>query len=340
VSAMGDPGLETPVAPLPAAPTPEAPSKKRIVLPSIVAGLRHALSSWAPLLAVLALLILLALTVVAPFQMRMAERLDSGAHAPALAGAPDAYDVEQHVPAGLDGGTWSDAVRLEAPLLESLPTAVFFLMTISWLFGAVAAGGFLGTAVDGRGRPTVGRFLSEGGRWFFRMARVGVVFAVAFVVVGRIVLEAWARSVGPSEAAAASELAVRSAARVREAVVVLFFLWFRAAADLARADLVVFARRSAFLAFLRALGRTIRRPARTLLPALTLGLPAFGLVWALSLATSGLDTGGTWTVVATFVVLQAAVLVRWASRAAVLGADVEVVRSLVSRGSTQTRPVR
>jgi hypothetical protein len=268
---------------------------------------------------VLAVQLLLGATVVVPFLARVSPHLDSSVHAPALSGDPDAYDRARGWEAGVHPGLWSDVKRLEEPAFAGLSVATFFLLTVAWLFGAVAAGGFLGTALDARG-ASVGRFFAHGGQWFGRMLRVGLLFALAYVVLGRLVFEAWGGSVESSERASASDASVWRAARIREATFVLLFLWLRVVADVARADLVAFGRKSAFLAFTRAFGRSIRRPIATFGPALALGAPAFALLIGLGIALDLLDTGPAATIAASFVVVQVAVLVRWASRAAVLGA--------------------
>jgi hypothetical protein len=314
-----DPGMDTPLAPLPPAaeapPASPAPAGRgAFLLGPVSAGLRHALACWRPLLAVLVVQLLLGLTVAVPFQARMSQRL--GAHEQAgRAGVAFSSDV------------WEDAKRLEQPLLEGLPVVLFWVILVAWLFGAVAAGGFLGIAAS-PGPASVGRFFAEGGKSFGRMLRVGIVFGVALVIVGRIVFEAWGAAVESSEKAAVSEGVAWWGGRVREAAFLLFFLWFRAAADLARADLVVFGRKSALRAFVRRLGSTLRRPLASLLPALALGLPAFAAILALSLAMPDPAARGWGALLGAFLLLQAAVILRWASRAAVLAADAAIVERL------------
>jgi hypothetical protein len=322
-AAPADPGLDTPVAPL---PPPSPPTKgRRTLLGPAGAGLGFALRAWRPLLCVLAIQLVLGLAVVAPFHARMSARLDAHGHAPALAGRPDAFDQVLGFEGGLHPGVWTDAKRLEEPLFEGLSVALFFVVTVAWLFGALAAGGFLGIAASG-GPAKASRFFHEGGRWFPRMLRVGLCFGVLYLLLGRVVFELWGLSVADAEKASPSEASNWRAARLREGTFVLLFLWLRVVGDLARADLVVFARRSALLAFLRAFGRTLRHPLRTLLPALLLGAPAFALLLGLGTAMNALGAGPDWTLWAQLGVIQAAVLVRWASRAAVLAADVEIVR--------------
>jgi hypothetical protein len=111
--------------------------------------------------------------------------------------------------------------------------------------------------------------------------------------------------------------------RLREAVFVLLFLWFRLAADLARARLFVRAKRSAVAAFFRSLFPALR--LRYLGTATLLGLPLFLLLLLLSFAARAL-TGDGWVVlVLLFFTFELAVLVRWISRAAVLAGFAHIV---------------
>lgn len=326
---LRDPGLETPLAPLPA-PGPEATTPAPALpgapgaLGAAAAGARFALSAWRPLLAVLLVQVLLALTVAVPFQAGLAARLDAHPHAAALSGAPTDADRALGWEAGMDGGLWNDAKRELASLFDALPVALFWVLLTAWLFGAVAAGGFLGLAAE-PGPRGVGRFFAHGGRWFGRMARVGVVFALAFVLAGRLVYEGWGKAVEHRELEAASQGVAWWGARARELTLLACFLVLRAAADLARADLVLSERRSALLAFLRRLGTVLRHPRKTLGAAALLGVPAFGLLYLLALLLARLPQGGWPGVLALLAVLQGAVLLRWASRAAVLAADVRLL---------------
>jgi hypothetical protein len=327
---LRDPGLETPLAPLPA-PAAETPPAANVppsapgAVGAAAAGARFALRAWRPLLAVLVVQLLLALTVAVPFQAALGARLDAHPHAGALGGNPTKADIDLGWEAGMDAGLWRDAQRELGTLFETLPVVLFFVVIVAWLFGAVAAGGFLQLAVE-PGSMGVGRFFAGGGRWFGRMARVGFVFGVAFLLVGRVMHEGWAAAVAPREAEAASEGVAWWSARAREAVLLAVFLVLRVAADLARADLVLTERRSALLAFFRRLGSVVRHPVRTLGAALLLGLPAIAALYALALLLGLLPSTGWAGVGALFAVLQVAVLLRWASRAAVLAADVRLLR--------------
>ncbi|MHC5010582.1 MAG: hypothetical protein ACYTG6_06465 [Planctomycetota bacterium] len=329
-----DPGMETPTAPLsdPGAPPPPASLEKdRRFFAPVKVGLWHALRAWRPLLCVVVVQLLLALTVAVPFQSRLAAKLDRHVHAPALAGTPDAHDVALGWEAGLDAGLWRDLERLEDPLLDGLAISLFWVAAVAWLFGALAAGGFLGTALDGSLTPSAGRFFAHGGRYFGRMLRVGIVFLVVIYLAARLVFELWGGVVKGPEETAATQSAAFWGARTREGVFLLFFLWMRVAADLARADLVVFSRRSAFFAFFRGVGRTLRRPLRTFGLALMVGVPAFAVLLLLGLAVQNI-TGRTWLpLLGTFLVLQLAVYVRWASRAALLAGDAHLVAALSRR---------
>jgi hypothetical protein len=133
------------------------------------------------------------------------------------------------------------------------------------------------------------------------------------------VFEAWAEAAKAGEEGAATEAAGFWGQRLREGVFLAVFLWFRVAADLARVDLVRTSRRSAFLAFFRGLGRTLVSPVRTLGTAAALGVPAFLLLLLLAAVVRSATSASAVALVATFVAIQAAVLVRWASRAALLG---------------------
>jgi hypothetical protein len=268
--------------------------------------------------------ILLALTVVVPFQAALGDRLDAHPHASALGGNPTQADRALGWEAGMDPGLWTDAMRGLESLFQSLSVVLFWVLLLAWLFGAVAAGGFLSLVAE-PGPASVGRFFAGGGRWFGRMARVGVVFFLVFLVVGRLVYEGWGAAVKDTEIHAASGGVGWWGEQARGLTLLFFFLVLRAAGDLARADLVLTGRRSAFLAFFRRLGTVIRHPVRTLGAALLVGLPAFAALYALSFLLPLLPQGGWAGIAALFLVLQLAVLLRWASRAAVLAADAHLL---------------
>jgi hypothetical protein len=258
-----------------------------------------------------------------PFWQGLAARLDYHPHAAALAGAePDPIEAAQGWEAGLDPGIWRDIQREDKALFDGLTLTHFWVVLIAWLFGALAAGGFIGTAATGEDPVRVGAFFAQGARWYGRMLRVGLVFGLAYYLVARIVLEAWGGSVQPDEFMAPSEGAAWWGARIREAIVVLCFFWFRIAADLARAELIVYSKRSALAAFWRGLWRAFRRRAWG--TALVIGVPAFALLVLLGFLAQALTGDATLILVALFVVFQIAVLVRWASRAALLGAFVKL----------------
>jgi hypothetical protein len=335
----GDSGMETPLAPIELAeeakPAPASPRRGRrgkaarkkdakdgaskapgTLGAAVRWGLSYALSARRVLFFVLLVQLALALTVVLPFWAGIAPHLDNNPHAPALAGSPNAADQALGWEAGLDTGIWRDIQREEKSLFDALTVTHFWIAVVAWLFGALVAGGFLGTSVTGERPVKVGRFLTVGAKHYGRMLRVGIVFALAYYVCARIVFEAWGTGAKSSELMEASEGAGWWADRAREAVFVLLFLWFRVAGDLARADLVVYSRTSALGAFLRGLGGALR--LRSWGTALLIGLPAFVLLLVLALAARAL-TGDSWLVLlGLFLVFELAVLVRWASRAAVV----------------------
>jgi hypothetical protein len=283
------------------------------------AGVAHALRCWRPLLAVVLVQLLLALTVVLPFHAAVSARLAKHPHAAALAGAPTDVDRALGWEAGMDAGLWRDTKRELEHTFQALPVVLAWTLLVAWLFGAVAAGGFLGLRAE-RGPFSTSRFLALGGKGFFRMLRVGIVFGLAFLVVGRIVVEGWGAAVADGEAQAATGESAWWGQRTRDAVLVVAFLVLRVVADLARADLIAGGRRSALLAFFRRVGTVVKRPFRTLGVAALLGVPTLLLLGALSLVVGGLPQGGWRGALALFAVLQAAVFVRWASRCALLGA--------------------
>ncbi len=328
MSAEHDPGMDTPLSPF---PDPQEVEVERAgdhegFWSPIQDGLRYLTSAWRVLLIVLGFHLILGLTVVLPFQSALGARLDTHAHAPALAGEPDAYDVSTGWDqGGIDYGIWSDFKRLDASLLDTQRITLFWVALIAWLFGALVNGGYLGTAMEPLRRVSFTNFLIHGGRHFGRMLRVGLVFAVTYYIVARVVLEVWAGAVEPDEQAASSSSVGWWNARIREGVMVLAFLWLRVAADLARADMVAFGRSSAAMALLRGFGRTLRHPVRTFGLALVLGLPAFGLILALSFLVDWAPGEGWIALLVMFVVIELAVLLRLASRAAVLVGDVRLV---------------
>ena len=336
----GDPGLETPVAPVPA-PARKAARKERPAASSprrkrekrgakkrraaadpasagpIKLGYRYAgRISGRLLLFVLLVQLVLGLTVVLPFWQGVSEHLDHHPHAAALAGSPTAADRALGWEAGLHPGVWADVQRELSGLFDGLTIVHFWIALVAWLFGAVAAGGFLGTAVSGENPVRVRAFLASGGRYFGRMLRVGLVFAFFYYLTARIVFEAWGLSSEPTEFAQASETAGWWGDRLRELVLVLCFLWFRVAADWARSDLVVYGRTGALGAFFRGLGHALR--PRIMWRALSFGVPALLLLVGLGFVAQLLTGDGLWTLLLLFLVTQLAVGVRWAARAGVL----------------------
>lgn len=293
------------------------------VVVAVSAGLRHARACWRPLLLVLTVQLLLGLVVAVPVQQRLSDRLDGHPHAAALAGAPTEADRALGWEAGMDAGLWRDVRRELSGALDGLTVALALVLVLAWGFGAVAAGGFLGLLRE-PGPASAGRFLSEGGRWFGRMLRVGLCVAVALFLAARVVYEGWGAAVKDAERAAATSEAAWWGERAREVTLLAALLVLRVVGDLARADLVRSGRRSAFLACLRAAGRVLRHPVRTLGAAALIGAPGFGLLYGLA-ALHGILPGGGWLGVGLlFVVLQAAVLVRWVARAATLAALAQV----------------
>jgi hypothetical protein len=298
------------------APPPSVPPGARTLA---CAGLRHALRCWRPLIAVVLVQLLLALTVVLPFHAGVASRLDAHPAAAALAGEPSAADRALGWEAGMDAGLWRDTKRELGRLFEGLPVTLAWTLLVAWLFGAMASAGFLGLRYE-QGPCSTTRFFAQGGKGFFRMLRVGLIFAVAFLLVGRLVHEGWAAAVADGEAEAPTGETRWWGERVREGVLLALFLVLRVVCDLARADLIAGGRRSALLAFLRRLVTVVRHPVRTLGVAALLGVPAFAGLWALSLLPDLLPGAGWQGALWLFLVLQVAVLLRWTSRAAVLGA--------------------
>ena len=318
-----DPGMQTPRTPLPppppAPPAPAAPS----LFGAIGEGLAYVRRAWRALLFVMCVQLLLAASVVVPVQAGLMEHLDHHAHAPALGGAPDAYDrAVGWTHGGIDRGVLADVVRVEKPRMDAATVTLFWIVLIAWLFGAVVAGGVLGTVGGDRGSVPVNAFLAAGGANFWRMLRVGVVFGLFWMVMARIVMEGWGAAVAPDELLASSEETGWWGDRIREGVLVLTFLWLRVAGDLARVDLGRRGKRSALLGVLRGFGRTLRHPLRMPGVALAFGVPAFAGVFGLGMlmdVTEG-DHWLAWLV--TFVVVQTAVVVRWAGRMGVLAAYV------------------
>ena len=262
--------------------------------------------------------LVLALTVVLPFWQGIAPHLDHHPHAAALAGSPTAADRALGWDAGLHPGVWADLERELAPLFDGLTLTHFWVALVAWLFGAVAAGGFLGTAVAGDRPVRVSAFLAHGGKYFGRMLRVGLVFAFFYYLTARIVFEGWGLAREPTEFMAASETAGWWGDRIREGVIVLCFFWFRIAADWARSDLVVYGRKSAFGAFFRGLGNALR--PTIIWTALAFGVPGLVVLVGLGYLAQLVTGDGTWTLVLLFVLVQLAVAVRWSARAGVLAA--------------------
>jgi len=343
-----DPGMDTPVDPVPAPQTESGPVKaprrgrarlgwkkrKPSAPPAgasrrdgpISAGLSYAgRISGRVLIFIVLVQLFLGVTVVFPFWHGISQKLDHHPHAAALAGSPTAEDLALGWEAGLDPGVWSDVKRELPDLFDSLTFTHFWIAVVAWLFGAVVAGGFLGTAVSGENPVRVGAFLAHGAKWFGRMLRVGIVFGCFYYVVARLIIEAWGGSVQPDEFMAASEASGWWGTRLREIVIVLCFLWFRVAADLARVDLVVYGRKSALGAAFRGLGGALRW--RSIKTALAFGVPALVLLLLLGFVAQALTGDGVLVLIMLFVVFQVAVAIRWAARAGLLAAYAHMKRS-------------
>lgn len=272
------------------------------------------------LLVVVLVQLFLGLTVVLPFWQGISEHLDHHPHAAAIAGSPTAEDTALGWEAGLHPGIWRDVQREEKGLFEGLTLIHFWVSIVAWLFGAVAAGGFLAMAVSGENPVRVGAFFAHGAKWFGRMLRVGIVFGLLYYIAARLILEAWSGSIQPDEFMNASEASGWWGARLRELVVVLCFFWFRIAADLARTDLVVFGRKSAVGAAFRGLLGALR--PRNIWTAMAFGVPSLVLLLILGVVAQMLVGDGMITLVLLFLVFQLAVGIRWATRAGLLAAFV------------------
>ena len=347
--------LETPTAPIPSpeeSPPKDAPPAKGRGkgapprpprFPALRAGLAHAWRSRRALLLVLVVQLLLGLTVAAPLHGRLRQHLDHHVQSAAFAGERDEVAKAAGWDAGLDPGVWADFKRVEAPFLEGISAALVWLAVVAWAFGALASGGFLstgevaigvrpGSQVPGEPGPrTCAAFLAGGGRWFWPMLRTSLCFLVLVEgILGRFVFEGWGPVAARSQREAASGWTPWWGERTREAAFVFSFLFFRAAADLARAHLVLRGRRSAVLAFLRGIGTLVRRPLRAGGLALAIGLPEMALLLLCAWTLGLFPGGGVPHLLGAFLVLQAAVLVRWAGRAALLAGNLRLL-SDVSR---------
>jgi hypothetical protein len=301
----------------------------------LVAGISFAWRARRALALVVLVQLLFGLSIALPFRARIGPHLDSHVHASAFAGAPDRLDLDTDWPAGLDWGVWNDVKREEAPFFEGLGLAMVWIGVLAWAFGQAVAGGFLGTAAEDLAAraagnalppPTAARFLAAAGRWFLPSLRTSLVFlAVTMLLARRAVFEVWGGIAGDVEAEAESQAAGFWGARTRESVFLGVFLVLRAAADLGRAHLVVGGRKSAVLAFLRGIGTLARHPLRAGGLAVLVAVPEALLLLALAAMLPGLPES-TWVhLVAVFLVLQAAVLVRWAARAALLAGNVRLL---------------
>jgi hypothetical protein len=328
--------MDTPLAPIPASDEPRrrarrsarAPAGETGLRAALRAGLRHAWRARRVLLVVMLVHLGLGLTVVQPMQTRLAARLDSHAHAPALAGAPDELDRRSSAwqAGGLDAGLWRDVKHLEKSLFDTQAISLFWVALVAWLFGAVVAGGHLGTSAA-PGRIRVGAFFEAGGTWFGRMLRVGLVFGLLYYVIGRIVIEMWGGVASVGEQSLPDSSHGWWGEWMRAAVVTVFFLWLRVAADLGRADIVLHDRRSALGAVFRGLGRTFAHPVRTIGLALSLGVPEVLLIIGIGLLVGVIGSGSTLSLGLSFLFIQLAVLLRLAARGALLAGNHQLLGS-------------
>jgi hypothetical protein len=272
--------------------------------------------------------LVLGASVALPLHSRWKASLAHHAHAPALGGRPDALDAAAGVSGAVDGTLLRDLRRVDGLFHEGLSLAFAWVCLAAWVFGAFAAAGFLATA-DAPPRPRgrrveSWRFLEGGGRWFWRCLRVSLGFAVAYALLGRLVLELWPAAVERAERDAASDVVRFRGPILREGVFLAGFLLLRTTADLARARIVVLRRRSAVLALFRSVSSVARHPLRTVgLVVLSGALEALLLLaaWAL---LSVADGGSALDVTVAFLAFQAAVLFRWGARATLLGGLVHL----------------
>jgi hypothetical protein len=302
----------------------------------MLSGLLFAWRFKRALLVVVVAQLLFGLSIALPFRARIGAHLDAHAHAEAFAGDPGTFDQNTGWEAGLDWGVWADVKRREAPFFEGLGLAMVWIGVLAWLFGQGVSGGFLGAAAEdmaaraaGTASPAKGRvarFLSAAGTWFFPSLRVSLVFlAVTMLVARRVIFEVWGGIAAEAEAAAPSQAASWWGLRTREGVFLATFLVFRAAADLGRAHLVVRGRRSAFLAFFRGLGTLARHPLKAGGLAVLVAVPEMLLLFALARLIPGFPESSTLELVALFLVLETAVLVRWTARAVLLAGNVRLL---------------
>ena len=342
-----------------AAPPEPAGAPPRRRRPALAAGIAYAWRARRAILFLVLAQLAFGLTIALPLRARVGPVLDVHPHAPALAGEPDAYDRAAGWTDGLDWSLLADLRKKEAPFLEGLSLALVWLAVLAWLFGQAAAGGILATAAekdleDGAPPPRPGsapgsayepaapstagaapgprgfvaRFLAGAGRWFFPMLRTSLVFLVLCEgVVRRVVFEAWGGIARDLESRAKADTIAWWGERRRELVYVAAFLVLRAAADLAKAHLVAFGRKSAVIAYVRGFATLLRHPLRAGGLALLVGVPEVALLFLCALLMQSFP-GGTWTqILGAFLVLQAAVLVRWTSRAVLLAGNVRLLRA-------------
>lgn len=331
----GPPPAPPPTYP-PAGPSPDAPSPRRTS--PLVFGLLFAARHWRALLLILGVQLLFGLSIALPFRARIGDRLDHHVRAAAFAGTPDEFDRKDGWAEGMDWGVWQDVKRAEAPFLDGLSLALVWIALLAWLFGQAVSAGVLASAAEDAGLPAtkppegapsgrVARFLSGAGRWFFPNLRTSLVFLfLTMLVARRLIFETWGGISGDLESKADTQAAAWFGARWREGTFLVVFLVLRAAADLGRAHLIVRGRRSAFLSFFRGLGTLARHPLKAGGLALLVGVPEMLLLYPLVAASSRMPAASTGHLIGAFLLLEAAVLVRWAARATLLAGNVRLLQ--------------
>lgn len=230
-------------------------------------------------------------------------------------------------------------------LFGSLATTAGWLALVAVLFGVFTAGGWLGTLLDSSRTSVTRRYFHGGVRYFWRFARLAILFLVLLDIAGRVllgevwrtfVLEGWMGWPQGDPEFARSELTVRRLDWLQDALYALTFAGLWTWATYARVRIALQSQSSVVIGSLRALGTLLRHPLQALRPLALLflldfvALLGFGALSGPWLQEGLRDDPALWRVVLLFAVAAATLVLRQifdgARYAAALAVSERVVR--------------
>ena len=232
-------------------------------------------------------------------------------------------------------------------LYGSLATTAGWLALVAVLFGVFTAGGWLGTLLDSSRTSVTRRYFHGGVRYFWRFARLALLFLILADLAGRLflgdvwrelVLEGWMGWTDGNTELATSELTVRRLIWLQDGCYALTIAGLWTWATYARVRIALQSQSSVVFGSLRALGTLLRHPLQTLRPMALLFVVDFGFLLGCGaiagpLLQEGLrDSASLWRVLALLALTVTTIVVRQifdgARYAAALAVSERVVRPM------------